>query len=191
MYIHIMWQEGSWPPLTPNSWLDCQCLLWVEWWCLVCLHFTGNMVDLVICHLTTTIINTLNQGEPLPLPYTHTHRYSCLHLIVLLPTDKHQDPRWSSLPLPLLEMLLSGRFEGHVEENTKKVSHHCVSDDRRGCCFIVHISPSLTGANLSAVPPSEQDPDECEQLQRKCIHYKSLGVLTSLFTWLMFLKCSM
>lgn len=106
-------------------------------------------------------------GSPPHLAHTHTHWYSCLYLIILLPTDKHQDPRWSSLPLPLLEMLLSGRFEGHVEENTKKVSHHCVSDDRRDCCFIVHISPSLTGANLSAVPSSEQDPDECEQLQRK------------------------
>ena len=37
------------------------------------------------------------------------------------------------------------------------------------------LSLSLTGGNLSAVPPSEQDPDECELFQRKCIQCKSLG----------------
>ena len=99
----------------------------------------------MICHLVTTIINTLNQGEPFQ-PCTHAS-------LIQLPSiscsssptpDDHQDLRWSSLPLPLLEMLLSGRLEGHVEENTRKVSHQRVSDDSRGCCFVDHLSLSLS-----------------------------------------------
>ena len=127
----------------------------------------------MICHLVTTIINTLNQGEPFP-PCMHTSliQLPSISCSPSHPPDNHQDPRWSSLPLPLLEMLLSGRLEGHVEENTRKVSQQRVSDDSCGCCFIDHISLSLslllTGGNLSAVPPSEQDPDKCELFQRKC-----------------------
>ena len=117
--------------------------MWVGY--LVCLHFTGNMVDLVICHLVTTIINTLNQGEPFP-PCMHTSliQLPSISCSPSHPPDNHQDPRWSSLPLPLLEMLLSGRLEGHVEENTRKVSQQRVSDDSCGYCFIDHISLSLS-----------------------------------------------
>ena len=106
------------------------------------------MVDLVICHLVTTFINTLNQGEPFQ-PCTHASliqlpSISCSSFPSPHPPDNHQDPRWSSLPLPLLEMLLSGRLEGRVEENTRKVGHQPVSDDSRGCCFVDHLSLSLT-----------------------------------------------